>query len=127
MANDEKVAIVTGAARGIGLEIARELLAMGMTVVAVDLREDLLAELPKQLDPPADKLHCRPLDVTDSAGFAALIDELAEKFGHIDVLVNNAGITRDQLLLRMSDEDWPASAASRAIVDRPTMPLLRPD
>lgn len=106
MADADKVAIVTGAARGIGLEISRQLLAMGMTVVAVDLREDLLAELAGKLDPPAGKLHCRSQDVTDSAGFAALIDDVAEKFGRIDVLVNNAGITRDQLLMRMSDEDW---------------------
>ena len=106
MAGSEKVAIVTGAARGIGLESSRELLAMGMTVVAVDLREDLLAELPAKLDPPAGKLHCRSQDVTDSEGLTALIDQVAEKFGRIDVLVNNAGITRDQLLLRMSDEDW---------------------
>ncbi|MCJ7543726.1 MAG: 3-oxoacyl-[acyl-carrier-protein] reductase [Phycisphaerae bacterium] len=106
MADNEKVAIVTGAARGIGLEIARELLGMGMTVVAVDLREDLLAKLPAATNAPADKLDTRTLDVTDSAGFTALVDEVAEKHGRLDVLVNNAGITRDGLLLRMEDADW---------------------
>ncbi len=106
MADNEKVAIVTGAARGIGAEIARELLSMGMTVVAVDLNEDLLGKLPGLLGDPGEKLDCRAQDVTDSEGFGALVDAVAEKYGRIDVLVNNAGITRDQLLMRMSDDDW---------------------
>ncbi len=106
MAENEKVAIVTGAARGIGREIARELLAVGMTVVAVDLKEDLLAELPEALGGPGDALDCRAMDVTDSEGMTTLVGEVAEKYGRLDVLVNNAGITRDGLLLRMSDEDW---------------------
>lgn len=106
MAENEKVAIVTGASRGIGLEITRQLLAMGMTVVAVDIREDLLAEMPDALPDAGEKLDTRTQDVTDSKGFAAVIDAIAEKYGRIDVLVNNAGITRDGLLMRMSDEDW---------------------
>ena len=106
MADNEKVAIVTGASRGIGAEIARELLGMGMTVVAVDIREDLLAELPAKLQAPEGKLDARVQDVTDPEGFGALIDDVAAKYDRIDVLVNNAGITRDGLLLRMSDEDW---------------------
>jgi len=106
MADNEKVAIVTGASRGIGAEISRELLAMGMTVVAVDIREDLLAELAGKLGDPGDKLDTRTQDVTDSEGFTALIDEVAEKYGRLNVLVNNAGITRDGLLMRMEDADW---------------------
>ena len=106
MADNEKTAIVTGAARGIGREIARELLAAGMTVVAIDLKEDLLAELPEALGNPGEKLDCRAMDVTDSAGMTALVADVAETHGRLDVLVNNAGITRDGLLLRMSDEDW---------------------
>ncbi|MCK4601033.1 MAG: 3-oxoacyl-[acyl-carrier-protein] reductase [Phycisphaerae bacterium] len=106
MADNEKIAIVTGGARGIGLEIVRELLGLGMTVIAVDLRDDLLAELPAALGSPGEKLACRKMDVTDSEGFTALIDEVAEKYGRLDVLVNNAGITRDGLLLRMDDSDW---------------------
>ncbi len=106
--DDQKVAIVTGAGRGIGLEITRRLLGMGMTVVAVDLKDELLSELPGQLGEPGEKLVCKKLDVTDSEGFAALVDEIAEKYERIDVLVNNAGITRDNLLMRISDEDWQA-------------------
>ena len=106
MAEHEKVAIVTGASRGIGFEITRELLKMGMTVVAVDVREDLLAKMPEELSDLSKKLDTRVQDVTDSEGFTNLIDDVAEQYGRIDVLVNNAGITRDGLLMRMSDEDW---------------------
>jgi 3-oxoacyl-[acyl-carrier protein] reductase len=106
MQDNEKVAIVTGAARGIGREIARELLSMGMTVVAVDLRKDLLDQLPAALGSPGGKLQVAALDVTDSAAFTALVDQVAEQHGHLDVLVNNAGITRDGLLMRMEDSDW---------------------
>lgn len=105
MADSERIAIVTGGARGIGREIVRRLLGMGMTVVAVDLKEDLLAELPEAVG-GGDKLECRVMDVTDSEGFTALIDGVAEKYGRLDVLVNNAGITRDGLLMRMDDADW---------------------
>jgi len=106
MVENESVAIVTGAGRGIGREIARELLAAGMTVVAVDLQEDLLAALPEALGNPGEKLTCRRLDVTDGEGFTRLADEVAETYGRIDVLVNNAGITRDGLLMRMDQTDW---------------------
>ncbi|MFP3937941.1 MAG: 3-oxoacyl-[acyl-carrier-protein] reductase [Phycisphaerae bacterium] len=105
-AQDRPVAIVTGGARGIGREICRELLAGGMTVVAVDLRDDLLAELPEAPDSPGERLATRAMDVTDSEGFTSVIDEVAEQFGRLDVLVNNAGITRDGLLMRMEDSDW---------------------
>ena len=105
MTDSEKVAIVTGAGRGIGLEIVKELLKLGMTVVAVDLKDELLASGPGSLG-AGDKVVCRKLDVTDSAGFTALVDDMAEKYGHVDVLVNNAGITRDGLLMRMEDSDW---------------------
>jgi len=106
MADSEKVAIVTGAARGIGREICRELLALGMTVVAADLRDDLFEETAAELGDPGDKLDCRKLDVSDSGAFAEVVDAVAEKYGRVDVLVNNAGITRDGLLMRMEDSDW---------------------
>ena len=101
-----KVALVTGGARGIGLEICRELLAAGMTVIIADIQEKLFDQARAALGEPGDRLECRKLDVTDSAAFTALVDELAEKHGRLDVLVNNAGITRDGLLLRMEDADW---------------------
>jgi 3-oxoacyl-[acyl-carrier protein] reductase len=106
MADNEKVAIVTGGSRGIGLEITRQLLGLGMTVVALDIREDLLGQMAGKLDNPGAKLDPRKLDVTDSTGWTALAEAVQEKYGRIDVLVNNAGITRDGLLLRMEDSDW---------------------
>jgi len=106
MNDNEKVALVTGAARGIGKEIAAKLLDLGMTVIAVDLQADLLAALPQALSAPDGKLEARTLDVTDSDGFTKLVDDVVAKYGHLDVLVNNAGITRDGLLMRMSDADW---------------------
>ena len=108
MTDNEKIAVVTGAGRGIGLEITRELLSMGMTVMAVDLQADLLAELPEKLGNPGQKLQTRTQDVTDSEGVTKLIDDVVESCGRIDVLVNNAGITRDGLLIPMSDGDWDA-------------------
>ncbi|MFW5732691.1 MAG: 3-oxoacyl-[acyl-carrier-protein] reductase [Planctomycetota bacterium] len=104
--NQKKVAIVTGGAQGIGREIVRGLLADGMTVVAVDMNSEALDELPGELGDPGDALETRVQDVTDGDGFGSLVDDVVEKHGRIDVLVNNAGITRDGLLMRMSDEDW---------------------
>jgi 3-oxoacyl-[acyl-carrier protein] reductase len=106
MAENEKVAIVTGGARGIGAEIVKELLSMGMTVVAVDLKADLLAQLPAALGNPGDKLATAAMDVTDSEGFGKVIDDVHEKYGRLDVLVNNAGITRDNIVLMLTDDDW---------------------
>ena len=102
--DDQKVAIVTGGARGLGLEICKELLAMGMTVTAVDIREDTLVEAKAAVE--SDKFHTAVLDVTDSAGFEATVAAVVERDGRLDVLVNNAGITRDNIVVMMSDEDW---------------------
>ena len=102
--DDQKVAIVTGGARGLGLEICKELLAMGMTVTAVDIREETLVEAKAAVD--SDKFHTAVLDVTDSAGFEATVAAVVERDGRLDVLVNNAGITRDQIFMRMSDDEW---------------------
>ena len=102
--DNEKVAIVTGGARGIGLEICKELLSMGMTVTAVDVREETLAEAKAAVG--SDKFHTAVLDVTDSVGFEALVDKVVERDGRLDVMVNNAGITRDNIVVMMSDEDW---------------------
>jgi 3-oxoacyl-[acyl-carrier protein] reductase len=103
--DNEKIAVVTGGARGIGREICRELLAMGMTVVAVDLNEEQLAEAADDLA-AGEKFTTATLDVTDSEGFSKLVDDVAEKHGRLDVLVNNAGITRDNIVLMLTDEDW---------------------
>jgi 3-oxoacyl-[acyl-carrier protein] reductase len=103
--DNEKVAIVTGAARGIGLEICRELLRMGMTVIGVDLNADQLEEAPGKMD-SGEKFETAVLDVTDSEGFEKLVSTVVDKHGRLDVMVNNAGVTRDNIVVMMSDEDW---------------------
>ncbi len=102
--DSEKVAIVTGGARGIGLEICRELLDVGMAVTAVDISAENLEKAQAEL--ANDKFATVALDVTDSEGFEKLVSDVVEKHGRVDVMVNNAGITRDNIVIMMSDDDW---------------------
>ena len=103
MGMEGKTAIVTGAARGIGLEIARQLRAAGARLVLVDVLAEDLAKAAAELG--GETLRYA-LDVTDESAVEKMMDEVAEKAGSIDILVNNAGITRDDLLLRMTEEAW---------------------
>jgi len=102
-----KTAIVTGAARGIGLEIARQLAGGGATVVMIDVLEDVLTSAAEKIAASgAGQVLTYKVDVTDEASVEKMIEDVAEKLGRIDILVNNAGITRDDLLLRMEVQDW---------------------
>jgi len=105
MTFEGKTAVVTGAARGIGLEVARQLAEGGATVVLVDVLEDQLKEAAVNL-PGAKDVLTYTVDVTDEAAIERLFDGVIEKTGRIDILVNNAGITRDDLLLRMDADEW---------------------
>ena len=101
----DKVAIVTGASRGIGREIATLLASRGAHVVAA-ARGDNAAATVSAIQAAGGRAETVSLDVTDSAAVDALISGVLERHGRIDILVNNAGITRDQLMLRMKRDDW---------------------
>jgi 3-oxoacyl-[acyl-carrier protein] reductase len=101
-----EIALVTGASRGIGAAIADELAAMGATVIGTATSEGGAAAIGERL--AAHGGHGRVLDVADTAAVESLIDGIAKEFGAVSILVNNAGITRDQLLMRMPEADWQA-------------------
>lgn len=102
-----KVAIVTGASKGIGREIALLYAKEGAKLVLTARSEDLLKQLSAEIRAlGAEEPMLFPLDVKQSEKVDELVDKTLDKFGRVDILVNNAGVTRDGLLLRMSDEDW---------------------
>lgn len=109
---DGKKAVVTGASRGIGKAIALALVQNGADVLINDIKkneaaEEILAEI-KQLGRQAVFYQA---DVSDSSQASAMIQFAVKQFGSVDVLVNNAGITRDNLVMRLSDEDWDSVMA----------------
>lgn len=101
-----EIALVTGASRGIGAAIADELARQGATVIGTATSESGAKAIGERLAPLGG--HGRALDVTDKEGLEALLAGIEKEFGAVSLLVNNAGITRDQLLMRMKDEDWQA-------------------
>jgi 3-oxoacyl-[acyl-carrier protein] reductase len=105
-ASATRVALVTGASRGIGRAIALRLARDGRHVVLLSRSEGPLADLKSQIESAGGSASFKAVDVSDSAAFAKAIEDVVTERGRLDVLVNNAGITRDGLLLRMSDEDW---------------------
>jgi 3-oxoacyl-[acyl-carrier protein] reductase len=107
MLND-KIALVTGATRGIGRAIALELGTLGATVIGSATSADGAGKISAYLTEAGIKGRGICLDVCDAGQTDAVLGELAKEFGAITVLVNNAGITRDNLSLRMSDDDWDA-------------------
>ena len=98
-----KGALVTGATGGIGGAIARILHAQGAKVVISGTREEKLAELAKEL---GDNVFIAPCNLMDRAAVSQLYAKAEELAGQIDIVVNNAGITKDNLFLRMKDEEW---------------------
>lgn len=102
-----QVALVTGASRGIGAAIALELAQRGFKVIGTATTEEGAARIGAVLQAHAGSRGAM-LDVNDAAAAEALVDAVAKEHGGLHVLVNNAGITRDTLAMRMKDEDWDA-------------------
>src|SRR5437764_5096684 len=106
-----KVALVTGASRGIGRAIAARLAQQGATVVAA-ARGDNARACAEELTAAGHTVDALSLDVTDVAAVEAAPGDIVKRLGRLDILVCNAGITRDQLLMRMKREDWDAVMAT---------------
>lgn len=99
-----KIALVTGASRGIGKAIAEALAAQGATVIGTATSENGAAAISEYLAAKGGKGLA--LNVTDKASVEETLKAIADEFGGIDILINNAGITRDNLLMRMKEDEW---------------------
>lgn len=106
MATEKKVAFVTGGSRGIGAAIVKRLAKDGFHVVAVARNADKLAEVIASIKDGGGSAEAVTCDIADSAALADAIEKVADAHGRLDCLVNNAGITKDGLLLRMEDADF---------------------
>jgi 3-oxoacyl-[acyl-carrier protein] reductase len=101
-----RVAVVTGSARGIGAATARRFADEGASVAVLDLNEDTAAETASSLG--AEKAIGVACDVAESSSVDAAVSRVVDELGKVDVLVNNAGVTRDNLLFKMTEDDWDA-------------------
>ena len=104
--SEQRIAVVTGASRGIGRAIALRLAADGRRVVLVSRSEGPLSEVRSQIEGIGASASVCAVDVGDREAWGGAIERIAKDEGRLDILVNNAGITRDNLVLRMSDDEW---------------------
>jgi 3-oxoacyl-[acyl-carrier protein] reductase len=104
----DQVALVTGSGRGIGRSIAESLMAAGAKVVISDINEETCKKTAGELKEMGGETLSVVCDVTNSESIEKMVEKIMSEWGRIDVLVNNAGITRDNLYMRMSEQDWQA-------------------
>ena len=102
----DKVAVVTGGGRGIGKEIALLFAKNGADLAICDVNADVLSAAQAEVEKTGRKAMTGAVDVTKSDQVESFVQKTLDKFGKIDILINNAGITRDGLLVRMSESDW---------------------
>ncbi|MFF5257923.1 glucose 1-dehydrogenase [Actinomadura viridis] len=103
---DGRVALVTGAARGIGAEIARTYARAGARVGVLDLKEDLTRDTVAAIKDAGGQAIGLGADVSDTGDVERAVERLVQEFGGLDIVVNNAGVTRDNLLFKMTEDDW---------------------
>ncbi len=108
MSLTEQVAVITGAGRGIGKAIAERLALKGAKVVIADLNLQDAEAVAKEISSKGAEARAVSVDVSSSESVKTMFNEVVKDFGAIDILINNAGITRDTLVLRMKEEDWDA-------------------
>jgi len=101
-----RTALVTGAGRGIGKAIAEKLASQGVKVICVSKNPDSCGGVAAAVTAAGGKAFAYPVDVADSAAVKVTCEQILKDHERVDILINNAGITKDTLLLRMSDEDW---------------------
>jgi 3-oxoacyl-[acyl-carrier protein] reductase len=104
--SEKRLAVVTGAARGIGRAIVFELLQQGRLVAGLDISENQLKELEEAVKKAGFEVLTRCVDITDTPKLTDVLEKLAADHGGIGILVNNAGITRDKLMIQMDDADF---------------------
>ncbi len=122
-----QVALVTGASRGIGAAIAQTLGKQGATVIGTATTQNGADQITASLQQAGVKGVGMSLDVNDAAQVEAVLKEISDKFGEIAILVNNAGVTRDTLLMRMKEEDWDmVMSTNLKSVFRLSQAVLRP-
>ena len=104
--SEKRLTVVTGAARGIGRATTLELLKQGRIVAGIDINADQLAELEKVVSDAGFSVITRAIDITNTAVLIETLEKLADEFGGVGILVNNAGITRDRLMMQMDESDY---------------------
>lgn len=101
-----RTAMITGGSRGIGRSIAEQFAKEGANIAMIDVNEEALNETAEQFKSEGYRVYAKVASVTERAEIEGAMAEIHEQFGSIDVLVNNAGVIRDNLLFKMSDDDW---------------------
>ncbi|OXU15268.1 3-oxoacyl-[acyl-carrier-protein] reductase [Sedimentisphaera salicampi] len=104
--SEKRLAVVTGAARGIGRAIVLELLREGRAVAGLDINQEQLDELKEVVQKEGFEIEARLCDITNLDELTKTLDELSEAYGGVGILVNNAGVTRDKLMMQMEEQDY---------------------